>query len=518
MKKFKLAERIRIIVPIVAIAAMAVTAVISFTRIRGIASAAEKSSERLGEIAAAESVDALVAQAREQLNVLSQEQAAAINLALHSAAARAKDPNRGAGPSSANEAALALIQRAVNTRISGGYVFLLDKDCRYLTASAFAAKGSSAYDGASETWKTALDAMRTDDANDGGVYRAEVYGMDSYVFTARIAETGWFLCGVMPMSVLLARADKTKAAIRQISIDEHRRVQSLFQTEVWAAVIIFVFASLIIIIISMVLSGRLASPVNVLSADNERVHDELALARDIQNKILPDSGNFTKDGRFEIYAKAAPAKEIGGDFYDFFYVGRDKLACVIGDVCGKGVSASFFMVISKMMLKKNVMQGFGPAKALDELNAVLCQDNPGNIFCTVFLFILDLKSGKALCANGGHTLPLISYDGGPLVYLETLRIPPPGIFEDTSYVEETFMLLPGGKIYLYTDGVTEAQNKSLELFGRERLLKTADLNAGKSPREFDETVRAAVAAWEDGSEQADDVTTLAIAYKGANNV
>jgi sigma-B regulation protein RsbU (phosphoserine phosphatase) len=263
--------------------------------------------------------------------------------------------------------------------------------------------------------------------------------------------------------------------------------------------------------------NQMIRDIKAISGEKERINGELTAAADIQNSMLPRIfPRFSQRGELALYAKMTPAKEVGGDFYDFFYLDQEEthIACVIADVSGKGVPAALFMVIAKTLLKIHLISCVDPAEALETVNKLLCEDNPQGMFVTVFLCAFDLDSGKMIYANGGHNPPLISLSGQPYQFMKLEKGVPPGMFGDSRYQSCEVSLQAGDKLYLYTDGVNEAMNKGGELFGNGRFLEKANAFRDLPPEEFDQAVRQELALFAQGAEQSDDITTLAIAYRG----
>jgi sigma-B regulation protein RsbU (phosphoserine phosphatase) len=211
-----------------------------------------------------------------------------------------------------------------------------------------------------------------------------------------------------------------------------------------------------------------------------------------------------------------PAKEVGGDFFDFFYLddSETKIVFVIADVSGKGVPAALFMVIAKTLIKQQMLHSGDPADTLMQVNKILCEDNPRCMFVTTLICALDLLTGQMLYANGGHNPPLIARAGEPYQFMQLQKGIPPGMMEESRYKLSLTQLRPGDKLYLYTDGVNEAMNKAGEQFGNERFLHTANLFRDLPPEDFDKAVRNEARVFADGAEQSDDITTVAIAYTG----
>jgi sigma-B regulation protein RsbU (phosphoserine phosphatase) len=252
-----------------------------------------------------------------------------------------------------------------------------------------------------------------------------------------------------------------------------------------------------------------------VTAEKERINGELSVAASIQNNMLPSiSTKFSNNNRLALYAKMVSAKQVGGDFYDFFYLDPEetKIVFVIADVSDKGVPAALFMVIAKILLKTHMVQGQDPAETLRLVNNLLCEDNTLSMFVTVFLSMFDLKTGILTYANGGHNPPLVSLSGEPYRFMELKKGIPLGVIEDSKYKLCELELHPGDKLYLYTDGVNEAMNSKGEQLGNERFLTKANEARDLNPEQFDEAIRQTIANFANGMEQSDDITTVAINY------
>jgi sigma-B regulation protein RsbU (phosphoserine phosphatase) len=263
--------------------------------------------------------------------------------------------------------------------------------------------------------------------------------------------------------------------------------------------------------------NQMIRDIKTINGEKERINGELSAAADIQRSMLPRIfPKFTERRELRLYAEMTPAKEVGGDFYDFFYLNREetKIACIIADVSGKGVPAALFMVIAKILLKIHLLRGINPAETLEAANKLLCEDNPQSMFVTVFLCTLDLNTGKMFYANGGHNLPLLSLSGEPYQFMRLKKGVPLGMFEESRYCQEERNLRSGDKLYLYTDGVNEAMNGEEEQFGDQRFLEKANACRDLPPEEFDGAVRRELLLFTAGAEQSDDITTLAITYTG----
>lgn len=242
---------------------------------------------------------------------------------------------------------------------------------------------------------------------------------------------------------------------------------------------------------------------------------ELDIARDIQLSILPRSfPPFPHRNDFEIFAEMIPAREVGGDFYDFFLVDDDRLGFVIGDVSGKGIPAALFMAVSRTLLKSTALEGLAPGSCLERVNRLLCLDNSAEMFVTVFYGILNTRTGEIEYSNGGHNPPFLVRAGGAPQALERTGGIVLGVMENVSYRERRTTLRAGDAIFLYTDGVTEAMDREGALFSEIRLERLLNEASGASPEAVIRRALAAVSDHSAGAAQSDDITTLAIRYNG----
>jgi sigma-B regulation protein RsbU (phosphoserine phosphatase) len=263
--------------------------------------------------------------------------------------------------------------------------------------------------------------------------------------------------------------------------------------------------------------NQMIRDIKTINGEKERLNGELSAAADIQNNMLPRIfPKFSARRDLILHAKMTPAKEVGGDFYDFFYLDKEEtnIACVIADVSGKGVPAALFMVIAKTLLKIHLVRGIDPAGTLEAVNKLLCEDNPQGMFVTVFLCTLDLGTGKMTYANGGHNPPLLSLSGAPYQLMSLKKGLPLGMFENSRYTLSEMDIHAGDKLYLYTDGVNEAMNREGEQFGNRRFLEKVNTCRDLPPEEFDRALRQEIVRFVNGAEQSDDITTLALAYTG----
>jgi sigma-B regulation protein RsbU (phosphoserine phosphatase) len=251
------------------------------------------------------------------------------------------------------------------------------------------------------------------------------------------------------------------------------------------------------------------------TAAKERIQSELKLATDIQASLLPRIfPPFPDRADIELYALMEPAKEVGGDFYDFFFLDDHRICLVIGDVSDKGVPAALYMMVAKTLLKSEALRDASPAEILERVNSILALDNESSMFVTVFCAILDTDNGALSCANAGHLPPVFLKPGEAAVYHRFnpgfVLGPMPGI----SYQTEQLTLQPGDLFLLYTDGVNEAVDPDKNEFGEQRLLDCVNKTGAGQPEAIIHAIRTEVLQFANGAPQSDDITMLAIRYLG----
>jgi sigma-B regulation protein RsbU (phosphoserine phosphatase) len=251
------------------------------------------------------------------------------------------------------------------------------------------------------------------------------------------------------------------------------------------------------------------------TATKERIESELQIAHNIQMGILPkEFPPFPDRHEFEIYATLEPAKEVGGDLYDFFFVDGDHLCFAVGDVSGKGVPAALFMTVSKTLIKMEATKGLGTAEVLSRVNRHLAHDNPSIMFVTIFLGLLNVRTGELEYSSGGHDPPYIvrtSGDAEPLELTDGVLL---GVEEDFAYQSKKILLQKGETIFLYTDGVTEAKNPDDQLFSDERLQQMLSRFQQKGATDIIHTIRSEIEIFSEGTPQYDDITMLALKFYG----
>ena len=254
-----------------------------------------------------------------------------------------------------------------------------------------------------------------------------------------------------------------------------------------------------------------------IQAEEDRIHAELNVARKIQSDALPSVfPAFPGRTDFDVYALMDPAKEVGGDFYDFFLVDETHLAIVIGDVSDKGVPAALFMMTTKTLLKARASRGGTPAEILRDVNDQLCEGNRSGMFVTVYLAILDLETGECRSANAGHEHPALRRKGGRFELDRYEHDPMLGLMPDLSYSGRTFRLSPGDTLLVYTDGVPEAKDASGRMYGMDRMADALNRASDGSVAGLLNALRADVRTFVGNAPQFDDITLLAVTFCGAS--
>ena len=255
--------------------------------------------------------------------------------------------------------------------------------------------------------------------------------------------------------------------------------------------------------------------IETFTAKQERIEAELNVASEIQSSMVPSTyPAFPDRTDFDLYATMDPARQVGGDFYDYFFVDEDHLALVMADVSGKSVPAALFMVISKTLIKNRAQMGESPSEILFHVNNQLCENNESGFFVTVWLAIIELSTGKGRAVNAGHEHPAICRKGGVFeldVYKHNLFI---GAKPNLRFDEHEVELYPGDRLFVYTDGVPEATSDKEKLFGTDRMLESLNRNPDAPLEDLLPNLRKDISVFENGAEQFDDITMMCFWYKG----
>jgi sigma-B regulation protein RsbU (phosphoserine phosphatase) len=388
---------------------------------------------------------------------------------------------------------------------------------------------------------------------DRGNTTAAIDGENVFVVWDTLTLTGWKLCYIMPGRDVTAPAETAHGQILSLaeaSAEEMSRYIGGYIIVAAALLLIIIALSILVaIVVSQKLSGPimrlttgaeeigagaldrvlsvstgdeievLANTINDMvrdikriTGDKERIGAELAVAAKIQAAMLPSIfPPFPERDEIELYASMQPAKEVGGDFYDFFMLDANTLAVVIADVSGKGVPSSLFMVIAKTLIKNNAQMGKSPKEVFETVNKILCENNEANMFVTVFMAYLDMRTGDLTCVNAGHNPPLLARGGR----CEWIRLKPGFVLagmDNITYAQTTLTMEPGDTLYIYTDGVTEAMDAESGLWGNERLKDALERYAGLSLHDLTVSIKEEIDVFASGTEQADDITMLALRY------
>ena len=262
--------------------------------------------------------------------------------------------------------------------------------------------------------------------------------------------------------------------------------------------------------------ARYIEDLTTATAEKERIRTELSLATRIQADMLPSIfPAFPDRTEFDIFASMTPALEVGGDFYDFFLVDHNHLALVMADVSGKGVPAALFMMASKIMIQNIAMTGVSPKQVLETANDRICKINREEMFVTVWLGILDLRTGHLIASNAGHECPVITRSGGQFELIRDKHGFVIGGLEGLHYKEYELNLSPGQELFLYTDGVPEATNADTVLYGTDRMLEILNRNPQLDPEQLLAVVKEDVDRFVGDAPQFDDLTMLCVRYNGA---
>ena len=320
--------------------------------------------------------------------------------------------------------------------------------------------------------------------------------------------------GIYRFIVELHDTNGVRSSTMSVSIDKQKAIYE----QVWFMIILAAAAALILFTLFWMYfqrKMRIMEEKHREETERERIANELSLAARIQADMLPnDFPAFPERSEFDIYASMDPAKEVGGDFYDFFLTDDDHLCMVMADVSGKGVPAALFMMASRIILANNAMMHKPPAQILTDTNTAICDHNEQEMFVTVWLGILEISTGKLTAANAGHEYPVLKKPDGQFELIKDKHGLVIGGMEGVKYREYELRISPGTKLFLYTDGVPEATDAGNTLFGTERMLAALNKNPDAEPEQILKSVRADVDSFVKEAEQFDDITMLCIEYKG----
>lgn len=397
-----------------------------------------------------------------------------------------------------------------------------------------------------------------------GLTELTLEGRRVYLAYAPLAEPGWALATVMDVNEALAPAMQSQQEILDLTEEVARQQSATIYKMICFYFVIIVLAAVLISIIGILFAGKMTGPIRSLTreasrigrgnldtriqlmtgdeveelgiafnrmtsrlkkyiqslsaatAEQERIQTELDLASRIQADMLPNANElFAERTEFAVCARMTPAKEVGGDFYDFFLIDNDRLAFLIADVSGKGVPASLFMVVAKTLLQSRIMEGGALETAVADVNERLCAGNENGMFVTAWIGVLTLSTGTLQYVNAGHNPPLIGNRQQGYSYItETEGFVLAGM-EGMTYVRQERRLKPGDILFLYTDGVTETNDEDRKLYGEERLLRLLNdrrENEPEKPEKLAEAVMEDTRRFQGSARQFDDITLLVVSY------
>lgn len=372
-----------------------------------------------------------------------------------------------------------------------------------------------------------------------GTVRFDYRGEDSYAFYTTIPNTGWSICTICPSQVILRELDQTSRQIIFLSlagmlvlflfiystIRKQARPLEKF-SESARAIATGRFDVILpdvhsndeiktlhdsLAYMQQSLSDYIAE-LRQTTATKERIESELFIAREIQMGMIPKLfPPYPDRNDIDLHATLQPAKEVGGDLYDFF-IANEQLYFVIGDVSGKGVPASLFMAIARSLFRTLSQQMLSPGEIVTRMNNSIADNNEANMFVTLIVGILDLNTGVMKICNAGHNPPILIHPDGTASFLKFKNHLFAGVIEDLVYTDEEIVLEKGSKLFLYTDGVTEAENAAKELYSEEKLQETVSNLGSTDVRTMVDAVVHSVANHVQEAEPSDDLTILLIYY------
>ena len=400
-------------------------------------------------------------------------------------------------------------------------------------------------------------------SGESGLELLNIDGVTCYLAYSPVEIVGWSLVSIIPEKTVLAPNEHLMTSIRDSQDEEHTAILGIIRTALFNMLTLIVAMGIITVILSSFLSERFVRPITLLTskvhdlegdqldfewnedtgdevqelattfkqmtdrmktyiddiqkatAEKERIGVELGLATRIQASMLPhEFPPFPDRKEFDIYALMDPAKEVGGDFYDFFLIDDDHLGLVMADVSGKGIPAALFMMVSRTLIKNRALLCEDPAKILYEVNNQLCEGNKAELFVTVWLAVVSLSTGEGLAVNAGHEHPVLRHRDGKFELVEYKHSPAVATMEGLKFRQHEFKLEPGDTFFVYTDGVTEAANADNVFFGEERMLDALNKDPDADPVRLLMNVSQGIKEHVGDAKQFDDITMLAFQYNG----
>lgn len=400
-------------------------------------------------------------------------------------------------------------------------------------------------------------------SGDGEAFHAVLDGKEIYMTARAIPSTGWLICTAINAEEITEPIGKVTAQSDQLFAGANAKMKDEFRALIIKVIIAFAMIALVVAVVEYFISRTISKPIikltdtvkntgegdfdrksdidtrdeigdlargfnkmqddlklytenlKTVTAEKERIGAELNVATQIQADMLPRIfPPFPQKNEIDLFASMTPAKEVGGDFYDFFLIDENRLALVIADVSGKGVPAALFMVISKTLIKNRTMQGGTPAQILADVNNQLCEGNDANMFVTCWLGILDLSTGVMTAASAGHEFPAICGPDKKFELLKDRHGLALAAMEDSRYRDYEIRLERGGSIFVYTDGVPEATDAGNEMFGPDRMLESLNRSSDNNPEVFIKEVGSALKEFTGEAPRFDDVTMVGLTWYG----
>ncbi|MFA5332253.1 MAG: SpoIIE family protein phosphatase [Methanoregula sp.] len=451
----------------------------------------------------------------------------------------------------------------INTQVSErGYALLLDSRGNVISRPGITT-GDNKWD---ESFKTenlidsdnaALSAVARDMvAGMSGTARVNLSGEEKYIAYAPLKSVNWSLAIVMPVDDVIAPAEETRTRIVNATGETGTYLNQQMNAATSIFVALFVFLFVVVTVLSFMFARIITRPVDELrrgseaigagdlehrvmietgdefeelahsfntmavnlrnnmdelrrtTAEKERFAKELEIAKGIQQSFLPDSAPVIPG--IELVAKNIPALEVGGDFYDFIPVAKNRWGLVIADVSGKGVPAALFMALSRTLIRASTLVDADPAQSIGRANRMICEDSKSSMFVTLFYAVLDAQEMTLNYVNAGHNPPLLLQDGAVAVRLLKAKGIALGVIDEVDLQSVKVNLKPGDVLVLYTDGVTEAINSKEEEFGEERLLRVITENRSRPAQEIMDRILAAITAFAGDQPQFDDITLMVL--------
>lgn len=446
-------------------------------------------------------------------------------------------------------------------RIGDGYAFLLDKNGKFIAHPFIGSKEevtalSPKDPGINDVKKQML-------AGETGSATFHTDEGEMLIFFAPVEATGWTYGTVIPYSQITKPAQESSHIIEEVSAKTQQDMNNAINSMLIIFIVILVIVIVILLLASIQIAKYISEPVSIMvdemaeigrgnfdsnikirgddeltslgnsinemaaelkqyvlkitevTAERQRIGAELDLATKIQASSLPSIfPAFPDRNEFELFASMHPAKEVGGDFYDFFLVDDDHLGLVIADVSGKGVGAALFMMISKTLINNQAMFTESPAQVLKIVNERLCKNNEAEMFVTVWLGVLQISTGVMKAANAGHEYPAIKRANGEFELFKDRHGLVLGGMEGISFKEYEIQFEKDDILFVYTDGVPEATNANNELFGTERMIKSLNRDANADVNTLLSNVTEDIQEFVQNAPQFDDITMLTMKYKG----